>query len=47
MVRSENIITYQEKLGNYNIVVHNVNRFAIITYQEKLGNYNEKGSDKK
>ena len=37
------IITYQEKLGNYNenMVCGVAN--VIITYQEKLGNYNVNG----
>ncbi len=34
------IITYQEKLGNYNRGEVTVNIRYIITYQEKLGNYN-------
>ena len=34
------IITYQEKLGNYNFVHVNKADNFIITYQEKLGNYN-------
>ena len=34
------IITYQEKLGNYNIKSLRYLIKAIITYQEKLGNYN-------
>ena len=36
------IITYQEKLGNYNVndAAHPLH--FIITYQEKLGNYNLK-----
>ena len=34
------IITYQEKLGNYNSAQTLVMKFIIITYQEKLGNYN-------
>ena len=36
------IITYQEKLGNYNKAHHSSELFDIITYQEKLGNYNRK-----
>ena len=36
----EEIITYQEKLGNYNKTPTNLARHIIITYQEKLGNYN-------
>ena len=35
------IITYQEKLGNYNTRQKYLSRRAIITYQEKLGNYND------
>ena len=34
------IITYQEKLGNYNYFVRGLVSTRIITYQEKLGNYN-------
>ena len=34
------IITYQEKLGNYNELFALSNVIGIITYQEKLGNYN-------
>ena len=34
------IITYQEKLGNYNLSDGLNYKFSIITYQEKLGNYN-------
>ena len=34
------IITYQEKLGNYNLVTTIASNPLIITYQEKLGNYN-------
>ena len=34
------IITYQEKLGNYNIDLRINIVNEIITYQEKLGNYN-------
>ena len=34
------IITYQEKLGNYNGFSDFGNFWNIITYQEKLGNYN-------
>ena len=34
------IITYQEKLGNYNLSGEVTNCYEIITYQEKLGNYN-------
>ena len=34
------IITYQEKLGNYNVVLLIYGFIHIITYQEKLGNYN-------
>ena len=36
------IITYQEKLGNYNKLVDYNNGEHIITYQEKLGNYNSR-----
>ena len=36
------IITYQEKLGNYNLHDKDVKEDGIITYQEKLGNYNDK-----
>ena len=35
------IITYQEKLGNYNSANSLFAARTIITYQEKLGNYNE------
>ena len=35
------IITYQEKLGNYNDHANKVTNPLIITYQEKLGNYNQ------
>ena len=35
------IITYQEKLGNYNITGNWLLMGTIITYQEKLGNYNK------
>ena len=35
------IITYQEKLGNYNLAIRKGISFVIITYQEKLGNYNK------
>ena len=34
------IITYQEKLGNYNPAISVQPSGKIITYQEKLGNYN-------
>ena len=34
------IITYQEKLGNYNWNINTSRTRSIITYQEKLGNYN-------
>ena len=34
------IITYQEKLGNYNDGDDYGYTVKIITYQEKLGNYN-------
>ena len=34
------IITYQEKLGNYNSAKIGSSGYYIITYQEKLGNYN-------
>ena len=34
------IITYQEKLGNYNGKPLVPRSQSIITYQEKLGNYN-------
>ena len=34
------IITYQEKLGNYNAKTTKTTKAKIITYQEKLGNYN-------
>ena len=34
------IITYQEKLGNYNTAPVSNLLIFIITYQEKLGNYN-------
>ena len=34
------IITYQEKLGNYNWICSVWQYKTIITYQEKLGNYN-------
>ncbi len=34
------IITYQEKLGNYNSLSDIFVLPPIITYQEKLGNYN-------
>ena len=34
------IITYQKKLGNYNVLDEVQNWFSIITYQKKLGNYN-------
>ena len=34
------IITYQEKLGNYNLSMVADTFNIIITYQEKLGNYN-------
>ena len=34
------IITYQEKLGNYNKKLNKSEKNNIITYQEKLGNYN-------
>ena len=34
------IITYQEKLGNYNYITVRLYDKIIITYQEKLGNYN-------
>ena len=34
------IITYQEKLGNYNELTFYKEKYEIITYQEKLGNYN-------
>ena len=34
------IITYQEKLGNYNNPSDYNGVTLIITYQEKLGNYN-------
>ena len=37
------IITYQEKLGNYNEKRIYFYRTSIITYQEKLGNYNSVG----
>ena len=36
------IITYQEKSGNYNLIVATQYPSAIITYQEKSGNYNQK-----
>ena len=36
------IITYQEKLGNYNNIHYLIYMNYIITYQEKLGNYNYK-----
>ena len=36
------IITYQEKLGNYNRTTLFAPAEEIITYQEKLGNYNLK-----
>ena len=35
------IITYQEKLGNYNGPGSGKTTGYIITYQEKLGNYND------
>ena len=35
------IITYQEKLGNYNNCTDERRSGYIITYQEKLGNYNK------
>ena len=35
------IITYQEKLGNYNDKYDALETQLIITYQEKLGNYND------
>ena len=38
------IITYQEKLGNYNSVASAMFLRIIITYQEKLGNYNSGGT---
>ena len=37
---SDLIITYQEKLGNYNGGSTGLFGVQIITYQEKLGNYN-------
>ena len=40
--RTEHIITYQEKLGNYNLLSASEYSELIITYQEKLGNYNSK-----
>ena len=36
----DRIITYQEKLGNYNNCFDLTSFDLIITYQEKLGNYN-------
>ena len=39
-VMSLPIITYQEKLGNYNPISSSKCDDLIITYQEKLGNYN-------
>ena len=40
LVYSESwIISYQEKLGNYDISVHLTLIKVIISYQEKLGNY--------
>ena len=39
------IITYQEKLGNYNVLEAIHSACNIITYQEKLGNYNQKVCD--
>lgn len=35
------IITYQEKLGNYNGSYNETLSTTIITYQEKLENYND------
>ena len=39
------IITYQEKLGNYNAAECLMVTTTIITYQEKLGNYNTYNQD--
>ena len=39
-IKKSFIITYQEKLGNYNLLFLFVCQLLIITYQEKLGNYN-------
>ena len=38
--RTEDIIPYQELLGNYNAAAANQNEISIIPYQELLGNYN-------
>ena len=35
------IISYQEKLGNYNPLSMLYAKSKIISYQEKLGNYNQ------
>ncbi len=40
------IITYQEKLGNYNACCAVPVVQLIITYQEKLGNYNREVLDR-
>ena len=40
MFKTGAIITYQEKLGNYNEYDSRVSSSNIITYQEKLENYN-------
>ena len=40
VVFRSHIITYQEKLGNYNPLCDPDVVITIITYQEKLGNYN-------
>ena len=40
LIGEHNIITYQEKPGNYNISGIGSTILLIITYQEKSGNYN-------
>ena len=42
VVFRSHIITYQEKLGNYNCQTIIKICSEIITYQEKLGNYNQR-----